>query len=111
MALWYGGLAQLLAGMWEFATGNTFGATGESFSLPYLGDGRRGQSSLTWTCAFTHHTMWRSAPFRFASQKRGVWHNPLHTVPYGRRNVSARHGPSLFVLFGRLADNLFPPPV
>ncbi|GAA5830607.1 hypothetical protein JCM11251_002531 [Rhodosporidiobolus azoricus] len=26
-ALWYGGLAQLLAGMWEFATGNTFGAT------------------------------------------------------------------------------------
>lgn len=27
MALWYGGLAQLLAGMWEFATGNTFGAT------------------------------------------------------------------------------------
>ena len=32
MALFYGGLAQLLAGMWEFATGNTFGATGE-----YLG--------------------------------------------------------------------------
>jgi hypothetical protein len=30
MALFYGGLAQLLAGMWEFATGNTFGATGES---------------------------------------------------------------------------------
>jgi succinate-acetate transporter protein len=27
MALFYGGLAQLLAGMWEFATGNTFGAT------------------------------------------------------------------------------------
>ncbi|GAA5870671.1 hypothetical protein JCM16303_001553 [Sporobolomyces ruberrimus] len=26
-ALWYGGLAQLLAGMWEFAVGNTFGAT------------------------------------------------------------------------------------
>ncbi|GAA6057408.1 hypothetical protein JCM3770_000752 [Rhodotorula araucariae] len=26
-ALWYGGVAQLLAGMWEFATGNTFGAT------------------------------------------------------------------------------------
>jgi succinate-acetate transporter protein len=32
MALFYGGLAQLLAGMWEFATGNTFGATGK-----YLG--------------------------------------------------------------------------
>ena len=30
MALFYGGLAQLLAGMWEFATGNTFGATGKS---------------------------------------------------------------------------------
>jgi len=27
MALAYGGLAQLLAGMWEFRTGNTFGAT------------------------------------------------------------------------------------
>lgn len=30
MALFYGGLGQLLAGMWEFATGNTFGATGGS---------------------------------------------------------------------------------
>ena len=30
MALAVGGLAQLLAGMWEFACGNTFGATGES---------------------------------------------------------------------------------
>lgn len=29
MALGVGGLVQLLAGMWEFATGNTFGATGE----------------------------------------------------------------------------------
>jgi succinate-acetate transporter protein len=27
LALAYGGLAQLLAGMWEFKTGNTFGAT------------------------------------------------------------------------------------
>lgn len=27
MALAYGGLCQLLAGMWEFAAGNTFGAT------------------------------------------------------------------------------------
>jgi succinate-acetate transporter protein len=27
LALTYGGLAQLLAGMWEFKTGNTFGAT------------------------------------------------------------------------------------
>lgn len=27
MALWYGGIAQLLAGMWEFAANNTFGAT------------------------------------------------------------------------------------
>ena len=26
LALFYGGLAQLLAGMWEFARGNTFGA-------------------------------------------------------------------------------------
>jgi succinate-acetate transporter protein len=27
LALFYGGLAQLLAGMWEFSKGNTFGAT------------------------------------------------------------------------------------
>lgn len=27
LALFYGGLAQLLAGMWEFRVGNTFGAT------------------------------------------------------------------------------------
>ncbi len=27
LALFYGGLAQLLAGMWEFKAGNTFGAT------------------------------------------------------------------------------------
>ncbi len=27
LALFYGGLAQFLAGMWEFRTGNTFGAT------------------------------------------------------------------------------------
>lgn len=27
LALFYGGLAQLCAGMWEFKTGNTFGAT------------------------------------------------------------------------------------
>jgi hypothetical protein len=29
MAIFVGGLVQLLAGMWEFAVGNTFGATGE----------------------------------------------------------------------------------
>lgn len=33
MALFVGGLGQLLAGMWEFACGNSFGATGESRSL------------------------------------------------------------------------------
>ena len=27
VALFYGGIAQILAGMWEFRTGNTFGAT------------------------------------------------------------------------------------
>ena len=26
LAIFYGGIAQLLAGMWEFAKGNTFGA-------------------------------------------------------------------------------------
>ena len=40
MAMGVGGLAQLLAGMWEFATGNTFGATGVCpslfFALPFF---------------------------------------------------------------------------
>lgn len=35
MALGVGGLAQLLAGMWEFAAANTFGATG-GFHLIYF---------------------------------------------------------------------------
>src|ERR1700722_2330553 len=31
MAIFCGGLAQLLAGMWEFVRGNTFAATGKHF--------------------------------------------------------------------------------
>jgi len=38
MAFFYGGLAQVLAGMWEFKTGNIFGATCfTSFSSLWLG--------------------------------------------------------------------------
>lgn len=29
-AIFYGGLTQYLAGLWEFCSGNTFGATGQS---------------------------------------------------------------------------------
>lgn len=42
MAMFVGGLAQLLAGMWEVAVGNTFGATGKNraprqlYSLPCI---------------------------------------------------------------------------
>ncbi|TAM86609.1 hypothetical protein EPN42_12805 [bacterium] len=37
-ALFYGGLAQLFAGMWEFAAGNTFGATAfSSYGAFWLG--------------------------------------------------------------------------
>lgn len=34
MAIFCGGLAQLLAGMWEFPRGNTFAATGKSMFDP-----------------------------------------------------------------------------
>lgn len=44
MALGVGGLAQLLAGMWEFATGNTFGATGECLFLCKIVAASRAQS-------------------------------------------------------------------
>ena len=48
MALFVGGLAQLLAGMWEFACGNTFGATGElDSSLSLSPCCRRGRQFLT----------------------------------------------------------------
>jgi hypothetical protein len=36
MALFVGGLAQLLAGMWDFPRGNVFGATGERMSLVFF---------------------------------------------------------------------------
>ncbi|HZO73601.1 MAG TPA: acetate uptake transporter [Ktedonobacteraceae bacterium] len=40
LALFYGGLAQLLAGMWEFRSGNTFGATAfSSFGAFWLAYG------------------------------------------------------------------------
>jgi uncharacterized protein len=40
MAFFYGGLAQVLAGMWEFKTGNIFGATCfTSFGMFWLGVG------------------------------------------------------------------------
>ena len=35
MALFGGGLAQFLCGMWEIPNGNVFGATGKSFNLLY----------------------------------------------------------------------------
>jgi hypothetical protein len=38
LALAYGGIAQVLAGMWEFRTGNTFGAV--AFTS-FAGQGRR----------------------------------------------------------------------
>lgn len=39
LALFYGGLSQLLAGMWEFRRGNTFGATAfTSFGAFWLAD-------------------------------------------------------------------------
>lgn len=38
MAMGVGGLVQLLAGMWEFATGNTFGATGEYIFVDFVLD-------------------------------------------------------------------------
>lgn len=41
MALFVGGLAQLLAGQWEFAAGNTLGATGECSSLLFHSPSQR----------------------------------------------------------------------
>lgn len=46
LALAYGGVVQLLAGMWEFRTGNTFGAV--AFSS-YGGFGSRSSSSSSYS--------------------------------------------------------------
>jgi len=47
LALFYGGLAQLLAGMWEFRTGNTFGATAfSSYGAFWLAVGISVQQNL-----------------------------------------------------------------
>jgi len=64
LALFYGGLTQLLAGMWEFRAGNTFGATAFSsfgafwlswavmlipgFGIGLLGTGGPGRLALGW---------------------------------------------------------------
>src|SRR3989440_2185076 len=47
VALFYGGIAQLLAGMWEFRTGNTFGATAfASYGAFWLAVGYSVQNNL-----------------------------------------------------------------
>src|SRR6266700_3452709 len=47
LAFFYGGLAQLLAGMWEFRTGNTFGATAfSSYGAFWLAVGISVQQNL-----------------------------------------------------------------
>jgi succinate-acetate transporter protein len=54
LAFFYGGLAQLLAGMWEFKRGNTFGATAFSsfgaFWLSFWGIGK-------WATGDIHKTL------------------------------------------------------
>jgi hypothetical protein len=55
MAIFVGGLAQLLAGMWEFPRGNVFGATGEYMFLCFLYPRCRrafGYHSLAWPLSY-----------------------------------------------------------
>ena len=72
MALFCGGLAQFLAGMWEFACGNTLGATGEShfhlrYSLLSLSPHTSfcGARNLFCRCYF-HHLSFTPRPMRAA---------------------------------------------
>ena len=58
LALAYGGIAQLLAGMWEFRTGNTFGAVAfSSFGAFWLSSGRSCSSSPRTSPARASSTM------------------------------------------------------
>jgi hypothetical protein len=54
MAIFCGGLAQLLAGMWEFPRGNTFAATGTSF-VPFTSSPPTTTTNrlFLFTCHFT----------------------------------------------------------
>ncbi|GAA5997126.1 acetate uptake transporter family protein [Rhodotorula paludigena] len=77
-ALFYGGLAQLLAGMWEFAVGNTFGATAFSsygaFWLSYafivspwsgIGSSYEGQSPANMEASGVSFFLWGWFIFTF----------------------------------------------
>ena len=110
MALWYGGLAQLLAGMWEFATGNTFGATGESFSHYHI-QVMAVAANLPGLGRVLHVSYDVGEVRLLASLLRSVWHK-THSTPcrhgYAETFRPAVARPYLYCL-GVSAD-LFPPP-
>lgn len=78
MAIFYGGLAQFMAGMWSFAVGNTFCATGEFQpfrGLPIIQApwnarcvSKRTPSLITFLVFYDQHLyLWKSANNRFCA--------------------------------------------
>jgi len=83
MALFFGGLAQFLAGMWEFVAGNTFGATGEywgSFPITHSWSFRVGCFMVHLMCECTTCQMLRGVARR-ASSKHLLLSN--YRLPHG----------------------------
>ena len=85
MALFVGGAAQFLAGMWEFACGNTFGATGK-FRIPKF---------LPFLVAVISFVLFRLNQFSILP--------PNHTLP-----KCSSHLPSIFHPSHPMLFSLFP---
>lgn len=88
----YGGLAQLLAGMWEFASGNTFGATAfSSYGAFWISYGIIQWPSSGIVDAYTEETMLTNA--------LGIWLSAWFIVTFLFLVASTRSSIGLVLLF------------
>ena len=85
MAMGVGGLAQLLAGMWEFAAGNTFGATGERTFLSISSLDRRCFRVSPWPLFFPFSSLHRSSlALGSVARDASAPSSPPSSAPSGR---------------------------
>jgi hypothetical protein len=113
MAIFTGGLVQLLAGMWEFPRGNVFGATGErSFLLSHW---LRGALVLDGVChlglcfdTITHLTNLHAPPFCPISDSRGdLWGVASSVQPHNLNCGVSSTRSGMLELFSRAIGDIF----
>lgn len=88
MALFVGGTAQFLAGMWEFAAGNTFGATG-TFLFVIVRSFVRSRAFLLLRSCFVFYSFLFGSTIRYA----------LQICPPSDHGIMCSHFPILHVQF------------